>query len=100
MLLNIDELIGEPKKIVFGGKEYVVTEPTLETMLRAEQMLDKGKADGRDLEAMAEIVAMMIPGLEVQKVPARALAPLFSFLMGADEKNSQTAQTPQEPTQI
>ena len=68
MLLNIDELIGEPKKIVFGGKEYAVT--------------------------------MMIPGLDVQKVPARALAPLFSFLMGADEKNSQTAQTPQGPTQI
>ena len=100
MLLNIDELIGDPKKIVFGGKEYTVSEPTLETMLRAEQMLDKGKADEKDLEAMAEVVAMMIPGLDVRKVPARALAPLFSFLMGADEKNSQTAQTPQEPTQI
>lgn len=100
MLLNIDELIGEPKKIVFGGKEYAVSEPTLETMLRAEQMLDKGKADGKDFEAMAEIVAMMIPGLNIQNIPARALAPLFSFLMGADEKNSQMAQTSQEPTQI
>ena len=100
MLLNIDELIGEPKKIVFGGKEYTVTEPTLETMLRAEQILDKGKADGRELEAMAEIVAMMIPGLNIQNVPARALAPLFSFLMGTDEKNSQTEETPPIPAQI
>ena len=100
MLLNIDELIGEPKKIVFGGKEYTVTEPTLETMLRAEQILDKGKADGRELEAMAEIVAMMIPGLNIQNVPARALEPLFSFLMGTDEKNSQTEETPPIPAQI
>ncbi|MEG1798647.1 MAG: hypothetical protein RR214_00530, partial [Synergistaceae bacterium] len=64
MLLNIDELIGEQKKIVFAGTEYNVIEPTLEIMLRAEKTLENAKDQGAEMEAMGSVIDMMIPGLD------------------------------------
>lgn len=102
MYLNIDQLIGEQKKIIFGGKEYDVAEPTLEIALKAEKMLSG--PDGADTESMAKFIEMMIPGLDIKKIPVRMFKRLFNYMMDDNlnnneetEKNSAaTVETPTE----
>lgn len=93
MLLNIDELIGEQKKIVFAGTEYNVIEPTLEIMLRAEKTLENAKDQGAEMEAMGSVIEMMIPGLDIKQVPVRTFNALFDYLMGKSEEAKNTEAT-------
>ncbi|MCR5336508.1 MAG: hypothetical protein K6E42_08150 [Synergistes sp.] len=92
-MLNIDELLGEGKKIIFGGKEYAVEDPTLETALRIDKMLEDAKDEAEQLKVMGEAIGILVPGFDIRKVPIRAYAAIFKYLMGdeGDEKNAPEA---------
>ena len=97
-MLNIDELLGESKKIVFVGTEYIVNDPTLETILLIDKMIGEAKGETEQLEVMGKAINMMIPGFDITKVPVRAYASIFNYLIGNDEKNApaeaKEAETP------
>lgn len=88
-LLNIDEILGEPRTVSWQGKEYKVLEPTLAIRLEIEKGDD-------DLEGMSKVLGHLVPGLELDTVPIRALPALFRFVLGddtADEKKTAETKT-------
>ncbi len=91
-MLNIDELIGKPKVIVFGGQYYEAKEPTLETMLKAQKLIEAGSAND-ELETMSKVVELMIPGFDVKHVPVKQLPAIFNYLMGSDSEKKTEAET-------
>lgn len=92
-MLNIDELLGEKKSIQFGGIEYQVNEPTLQNMLEAQKILEEPDETGQ-FAAMQKFVELLIPGLDVSKVPVRVLGPLFEYVINAEKKTEKPAPAP------
>ena len=89
MRLNLDQLIGEPKQIIFGGKTYNVNEITVQMYL---EMMTAQASDADNTERMIEMLGKIVPDLDARKIPMRVLSDLMNFLMAqnseASEKNA------------
>lgn len=90
MLLNIDELIGEPRVLLWKGKEYEVKELTLKIFLELQ-----AKGEGLSNEEMTSVIQKLVPGLDMQEFPLRLLPQIFEFVITSDEKKSPTAEAPE-----
>lgn len=87
-MLNIDELIGPKKSIQFKGVDYPVDEPTLEHILEAEKVLEAPRGD-EQLSGMSELIKLLVPGLDIKKIPVRMLSALFNYVIGTEEKKTE-----------
>lgn len=92
-MLNLDELLGEKKSIQWGGQEYTVNEPSLADVFEAQRIL-AATDEKEQFAGMSEIVKMLVPGLDVSKMPLRMLSPLFDYVInGAEKKTEPPAET-------
>ena len=97
-MLNLDELLGEKKSIRWNGVDYPVEEITLRTVLKADKALQDAK-DTRDVwQGMSQIVKEVVPGLDVDAVPVRALEKLFSYVVNGEDKQPPLAIVPEPET--
>lgn len=92
-MLNIDKLIGEKKKIVFGGKEYEVQEPTLETVIAADKLLKGEGGEDKLLTDMAQLIKELVPGLDLNAVPVRVMLPMLNYIISGDENQEEGKNT-------
>ncbi|MEG1501962.1 MAG: hypothetical protein RR203_02480 [Synergistaceae bacterium] len=90
-MLNIDELIGEKKVIVYGGREYEVKEVTLELTLEVDKKL-KTATDENMLETMSEVIEKLVPDLPIKTMSIKALKPMFDYILDVEEKKDQTGK--------
>ena len=86
-MLNIDELIGEGKTILYRGKEYEVKEITLKNVLEANKLLSTEDGD-KALQGMSKVTAALVPDLPVDDMPLRALKSIFNYIMDVEEEKN------------
>ena len=86
-MLNIDELIGEGKTILYRGKEYEVKEITLKNVLEANKLLSTEDGD-KALQGMSKVTADLVPDLPVDEIPLRALKSIFNYIMDVEEEKN------------
>lgn len=97
-MLNIDKLIGEPKVVTWGGKEYPAKEVTLAVVIKAQKVIDSNKSDEVLLRETSALVSELVPELDINKLPVRAIRPLFNYLMSDSEDAEKNSQTPEVAT--
>lgn len=91
MLLNFDKLVGEPKSILWQGKEYAVKDVTVELYLKTLNNSD----DGNSMESMIAVAKELIPGFEPEKFPVRFLTQLIEFIISQGDEGKNVAQLAQ-----
>lgn len=89
-ILNLDEVLGTPKKIHWGGKEYPVKDMTLGFALQNKALEDKAQhgkltAD-EDREYTLSIVRYCIPDFPIEDCPVRVIPRLVKYILGDDSK--------------
>ena len=98
-MLNLDELLGEKRSSRWNGRDYPVEEITLRTVLKADKAMQDAK-DTRDVwQGMSQIVKEVVPGLDVDAVPVRALEKLFAYVVNGEEKQPPLAIAPEPATE-
>lgn len=102
-ILNLDAFCPEPKTLRFGGRDYQIIDPPLETFLKVLDMQARMEAtDSRAVfEAMADLVTSVVPELTregVYKMNSKQLMAAVQYVIhditGVD--TSKNAEGPAE----
>lgn len=83
-MLNLDELLGEPKVIRWKGKDYPVKDITLRVALKTDKAMD-GVNDPKELwQGMSSILKELVPDLDTENIPVEALGKVFDYVIHGD----------------
>lgn len=78
MIINFDELISEPKSVIWQGREYRVNEVSTALYLEVAHMQENGQ---NDFENLVSVAKKLIPDFDLDSFPVRLLPKLVNFIM-------------------
>jgi len=104
-ILNLDVMMPEPRKVVWGGREHDVLPMTLEQFaysMRLQAALHRaqfGEVSEEDLSVIYKILHAAIPTIpqeDFSRMPMPALTELLTFITGGVESEDEDEEYPED----
>lgn len=94
-IIDLDEILGEPRKVRYQGTDYEVKDPTLAEVLKIQNLVETEEDPHK---GMADAVRMMVPDLadKVEDMPLRAIGALFHGITSSLSGGSDEVGEPSE----